>query len=43
MEAVEQEIQKESDRIEPNDKVYYFVLIAYFLKFTRLYCRHNIE
>jgi hypothetical protein len=27
--------------LDPDDKIHYFVLVAYFLKFTRLYCRRN--
>jgi hypothetical protein len=43
VESVEEDIAKMTERIEPNDKVYYFVLVAYFLKFTRMYSRKNIE
>jgi len=41
--AVADDFIKETEKIEPNDKVYYFLLNAYFLKFTRIYCRKNIE
>ena len=43
IEAVEGDITRMTERVEPSDKIYYFVLIAYFLKFTRLYCRRNLD
>lgn len=37
------DIAKDSEKIEPNDKIHYFVLVAYFLKFARLYSKRKLE
>lgn len=31
------------EMVETDDKIHYFQVIAYFLRFTRLYCQKNIE
>ena len=43
IDALQDEIARDSERIDPSDKINYFVLVAYFLKFNRIYCKRNID